>query len=503
LSNIKNLAGQTIWYGASSIAARFLNYLLTPYLTATLSGPGYGEMSLVYAAIPFLNVIFTYGIETAYFRFSRNDGAQKDIYSTASISVFCSTILLTTLLLLSGTNVAQWLKLDEHPEFITYSAFIIAFDTLSTLPFAKLRQQGKPKKFAFIRITSIVLTIALTYFFISVCPKIIAKNPDSFISAFYKKDYGVGYVIIANLIASVFTLILLYKELFSFKWKFSVTTWQKMMLYSMPLIIAGLGGMINETFDRIMLNWWAPVSNALEAKNEVGIYSACYKLSILISLFIQAFRMGAEPFFFKQADGNNPQRTYARVMKFFVITITVMFLIVALYLDIWKYFIMNKDFWVGLKVVPVLLLANMFLGIYYNLSVWYKLTDKTFYGAWITIAGAAITIIINYLFIPYFSYMACAWATFASYGSMMLISYVWGQKHYRIPYAWKKLLAYMVIVVLLYFLHQGIIAINDNKYLNIISATIFVMAYCWFLAKIEKKELPKLPLIGKYFKAVT
>jgi O-antigen/teichoic acid export membrane protein len=213
--------------------------------------------------------------------------------------------------------------------------------------------------------------------------------------------------------------------------------------------------------------------------------------------------MGAEPFFFKQADGNNPQRTYARVMKFFVITITVMFLIVALYLDIWKYFIMNKDFWVGLKVVPVLLLANMFLGIYYNLSVWYKLTDKTFYGAWITIAGAAITIIINYLFIPYFSYMACAWATFASYGSMMLISYVWGQKHYRIPYAWKKLLAYMVIVVLLYFLHQGIIAINDNKYLNIISATIFVMAYCWFLAKIEKKELPKLPLIGKYFKAVT
>jgi len=180
-----------------------------------------------------------------------------------------------------------------------------------------------------------------------------------------------------------------------------------------------------------------------------------------------------------------------------------MFLIVALYLDIWKYFIMNKDFWVGLKVVPVLLLANMFLGIYYNLSVWYKLTDKTHYGAWITIAGAGITIIINYLFIPYFSYMACAWATFASYGSMMLISYVWGQKHYRIPYAWKKLLAYIVIVVLFYFLHQGIIAINDNQYLNFISATVFLMAYCLFLTKIEKKELQKLPVIGKYFKAVT
>jgi len=499
VSSIKNLAGQTVWYGASSIAARFLNYLLTPYLTAKLSGPGYGEMSLVYAAIPFLNVIFTYGIETAYFRFSRNEKFKNDLYSTASISIFASTFLLTALLVFSNTTVAHWLKLDEHPEFITYSAIIIALDTLTTLPFAKLRQQGRPKKFAMIRMASIILTIFLTYFFISICPKILAKNPDSFITIFYKKDYGVGYVILANLIASAFTLVLLYKELFSFKWKFNTVIWKEMMIYSMPLIIAGFGGMINETFDRIMLNWWAPVSSAVAAKNEVGIYSACYKLSILISLFIQAFRMGAEPFFFKQADGNNPQRTYARVMKFFVITITLMFLVVAMYLNIWKYFIRNTDFWTGLKVVPVLLLANMFLGIYYNLSIWYKITNKTMYGAWITVAGAAITILINYLFIPYFSYMACAWATFLSYGSMMLISYVWGQKHYRIPYAWKKLLAYMVIVVLIYFIHRGIVALNNSVYLDFSSATVLVLLYCWFIATIEKKELPKLPVIGKYF----
>ena len=499
MSSIKNLAGQTVWYGASSIAARFLNYLLTPYLTAKLSGPGYGEMSLVYAAIPFLNVIFTYGIETAYFRFSRNEKFKNDLYSTSSISIFISTFLLTALLLFSNSSVAHILKLDEHPEFITYSAFIIALDTLATLPFAKLRQQGRPKKFAMIRMASIVLTIILTWFFISVCPKILAKDPNSFITVFYKKDYGVGYVILANLIASAFTLLLLYRELFSFKWKFNTTIWKEMMIYSMPLIIAGFGGMINETFDRIMLNWWAPVSSAVAAKNEVGIYSACYKLSILISLFIQAFRMGAEPFFFKQADGNNPQRTYARVMKFFVITITVMFLVVALYLNIWKYFIRNTDFWTGLKVVPVLLLANMFLGIYYNLSIWYKLTNKTMYGAWITIAGAAITILINYLFIPKFSYMACAWATFASYGSMMVISYIWGQKHYRIPYAWKKLVAYIMIVVLIYFIHRGIVALNNNTYLDLTSATILVLIYCWLIGSIEKKELPKLPLIGKYF----
>ena len=499
MSSIKNLAGQTVWYGASSIAARFLNYLLTPYLTATLTGPGYGEMSLVYAAIPFLNVIFTYGIETAYFRYNRNEQFKNDLYSTASISIFVSTFLLTGLLLMSGTHVAHLLKLDEHPEFITYSAIIIALDTFSTLPFARLRQEGKPVKFAMIRISSILITIGLTYFFISVCPKMIEKDPNSFIAAFYKKDYGVGYVILANLIASAFTLLALYKELFAFRFTFNWATWKEMMLYSLPLIIAGFGGMINETFDRIMLNWWAPVTSDAAAKNEVGIYSACYKLAILISLFIQAFRMGAEPFFFKQADGHNPQRTYARVMKFFVITITIMFLVVALYLNIWKYFIQNRSFWSGLKVVPVLLLANMFLGIYYNLSIWYKLTNKTMYGAWITIAGAIITIVINYLFIPYFSYMACAWATFFSYGTMMVISFYWGQKHYRIPYAWKKLVAYMVIVVLIYFLHRGLVALNDNRYFDFISASILVFIYCWFLATIEKKELPKLPFIGKYF----
>ncbi|MDB5201924.1 MAG: polysaccharide biosynthesis protein [Ferruginibacter sp.] len=499
MSSIKNLAGQTLWYGGSSIAARFLNYLLTPYLTAKLSGPGYGEMSLVYAAIPFLNVIFTYGIETAFFRFSNRQEYRKDIYNTANISIFVSTILFTGLLLLSNNSLANILQLNEHPEFITYSAIIIAFDTLSTLPFAKLRQDGRPVKFALVRISSILITIFLTYFFISVCPGLAAKNPDGLIAKYFVKDYGVGYVILANLVASGVTLLLLSKELFSVQFRFNKTLWKQMMLYSLPLLVAGFGGMINETFDRIMLGWWAPVASSAAAKNEIGIYSACYKLSILISLFIQAFRMGAEPFFFKQADGANPQRTYARVMKFFVITISIMFLVVAMYLDIWKQFIRNPAFWAGLKIVPVLLLANMFLGIYYNLSVWYKLTNKTMYGAWITLMGAAVTLLINYFFIPYYSYTACAWATFFSYGSMMVMSYVWGQKEYRIPYPTKKLVAYLVIVVLLFLLHKGITSFYSNMYFSLGLATMLLFIYLRFIAFIEKKELVKLPVIGKYF----
>lgn len=498
MSSIKKLAGQTVWYGASSIAARFLNYLLTPYLTAKLTDSSYGEMSLVFAAIPFLNVIFTYGMETAYFRFVQKEDFKKDIYNTSVVSIISSTIFLTGLLLIFNSSIADFIRIKEHPEYITWSAYIIAFDTLSVLPFARLRQDGRPVKFAVVKIAGILVNIFVTYFFLSVCPKIYAQNPQSPLLVFYKPGTGVGYVIIAILVQSVVTLLLLSKELLQFRWRFNKALWQQMILYSLPLVIAGFGGMINETFDRIMLGWWAPVQNVEAARAEVGIYSACYKLSILISLFIQAFRMGAEPFFFKQAEGQDAPKVYARVMKFFVITITVMFLVVVLYLDIWKEFIRNPQMWVGLKVVPVLLLANMFLGIYYNLAIWYKITHKTMAGAWITIAGAVITLIINYLFIPHFSYMACAWATFACYGSMMVISYVWGQKHYRIPYATKKLVAYIVIVVLLFFIDSAIAGFFENSWLKYGLASFLLGAYLLFILRIEKKEFQRLPVIGKY-----
>ncbi len=256
--------------------------------------------------------------------------------------------------------------------------------------------------------------------------------------------------------------------------------------------IAGFAGMINETFDRVMLQRWSPLKGDA-ATFEVGVYSACYKLSILITLFVQAFRMGAEPFFFKQSGEENAPRVYARVMKFFVLTICFMFLLVALYLDVWKIiFIRDEKMWAGLRVVPILLFANMFLGIYYNLSIWYRISHKTTAGAYITLIGAGITLVVNFIFIPYFSYMACAWATFLCYGTMMVISYIWGQKSYPVPYAWKKLLAYMVIVVILYFIHHGITGIWNNTALNYTFATLFLFLFGLFVYRVERKEFDNL-----------
>lgn len=498
LSSIKKLAGQTIWYGASSIFARFLSYLLTPYLTAKFRGTvAFGEMSLVYAAIPFLNTVFLFGFETAYFRYIIKHKDKPDVYDTLTTSILSTTTILTAIMLLFYKSIAQFIGIGGHPEYILLSAFIIAFDTISALPFAKLRHENRPRKFAFIRIAGILINIAIVYFFLSVCPTLQKKYPNSVFLVLYNKNFGVGYVLIASLAQSAFQFIMVWKELVQFKWKLNVPLWKEMLIYSLPLTIAGFAGMINETFDRIMLRWWAP-GNATAALSDVGTYSACYKLSILISLFVQAFRMGAEPFFFKQAGEENAQRTYARVMKFFVITLSVMFLVVALYLDIWKQFIRDEKMWEGLGVVPILLFANIFLGIYYNLSIWYRLSHKTSPGAYITIIGAGITLIINFLFIPKFSYMACAWATFACYGSMMVISFTWGRKAYPIPYAWKKLVAYMVIVALLYLVHHTVTGWWPNKWFDYLLSTAFLLGYSFFLLRVERKEFQKLPVIGKY-----
>lgn len=496
MSGIKKLAGQTIWYEASSIAARFINYLLTPYLTFKFTESQYGEMSIVYSFIPFMNVIFTYGMETAFFRFA-NKADKKIVYDTTSISLLFSTVVLSIALIALQHPLSVLLQITQHPEYLSLAAAVIALDALSSIPFAKLRQDGRPVKFAAIKIGGILLNIISIYTFLSVCPRLLAADPNHWVSNFFKKDWAVGYVLVANVIQSIFTLLFLSKEFLGFELKFDKKLWREMMLYGLPLILAGFAGMINETFDRIMLGWWAPVSSVDAAKAEVGIYSACYKLSLLISLSVQAFRMGAEPFFFKQSAEENAPKVYARVMKFFVITLCIMFLAVAMYLDIWKHFIRNPKMWVGLKVVPILLLANMFLGIYYNLSVWYKLGNKTMAGAWITLIGAGITLLINFFLIPYFSYMACAWATFACYGSMMVISFVWGQKEYRIPYAWKKLMAYMVIVVLLFFVHSGITYFIHQTMIGLMIATILMFLFVWFVVQVEKKEFKKIPVFNK------
>lgn len=500
MASLKKLAGQTAWYGVSSIAARFINYLLTPYLTFKLSEAVYGEQSIIYAAIPFLNVVFTYGMETAYFRYSNKDIDEDKVFSTASFSLITSTVFLTGLLLLFRQDFATLLSLKDHPEFITWSAAVIALDTLTTLPFAKLRYTNRPRKYAFIRVFSILLNVGLVYFFYSRLPVIATQNPGSFLARYYNPNIGAGYYIIANIIASGFTFLVLLPEFLTIKLEWSSKLWKEMMVYSLPLMIAGFGGMINETFDRIMLGWWAPVTTLEEKHQQVGIYAACYKLSLLITLFIQAFRMGAEPFFFQHSKGEDAPKVYARVMKFFVITICTMFLLVALYLDIWKEFIRNRHMWVGLKVVPILLLANMALGVYYNLSIWYKLSHNTRAGATITIIGAVITLFINYFFIPYFSYMACAWATLICYASMMVISYLWGQKVYPVPYNAKKLLGFFAVMLLLYFIDIGICSFTPVVWMHLLIGTMLLVIYISFIFKVEKKELSRMPVIGKWIK---
>ena len=488
-----------MWYGVSSIAARFINYLLTPYLTFKFTEAQYGEMSIVYSFIPFMNVVFTYGMETAFFRFA-NHADKKNVFNTTGLSMIFTTVLFTLALILIQHPLSVLLQVTTHPEYLSLSAALIALDALCIIPFAKLRQDGKPKKFAFIKVGGILINMFSVYFFLSICPHMLAKDPASWVGRFFDPNWAVGYVLLANVIQNAITLLLLSKEMLSIEFTIDKKLWKEMMLYGVPLILAGFAGMINETFDRIMLGWWAPVTTVEAAKAEVGIYSACYKLSILISLAVQAFRMGAEPFFFKQSKEENAPKVYARVMKFFVITLCFMFLMVSMYLDIWKLFIRNPKMWVGLKVVPILLLANMFLGIYYNLSVWYKLGNKTVAGAYITIIGAVITLAINWVLIPYFSYMACAWATFACYGTMMVISYVWGQKEYRIPYATRKLVAYLVIVVLLYFIHLGATYLLQAQWFSLAFATLLLILFARFILLIEKKEFQKFPIIGQYIK---
>ncbi len=494
------MAGETIWYGASSIFAKFFVQLLTPYLTAQFRGsPDFGKMTLVYAAFSFINMGALFGLDYAYFRFIVKKETPRTLYSTLLISLIGSTLIITTVIIFFRVPLATALDVANHPGYITLSALMIALDVLSALPFARLRHEGRPRKFAFIRISGIILYVGLVFFFLSVCPRLLRTHPNSIIAFIYLPAFGpVGYVLLANVIQNCFQLAMLSPLLKGFRWIFDLPLWREVMVYSLPLTVAGLGGMINEVFDRIMLDWRLPHANNY-AVYQVGIYSACYRLSLLITVFVQAFRMGAEPFFFRQSVEESAQRTYARVMKFFVILVCGIFLFVMLYLDVLKYFIQDPSMWTGLKIVPILLFANIFVGIYYNLSIWYKLSAlHTRSGAIITLIGAGITLFVNYFFIPVFGYMASAWATFLCYGSMMVTSYIWGQRVYPVPYAWRKLLAYMVIVLLVYLAYLGLCLFSQRLSYRLTVATVLLGSYILFILRVEHREFQKLPVIGKY-----
>ena len=502
MASLKKLAGETIWYGLSNIAAKLLNQILTPIITYILKSPrqvaDLGDFSVLYACISFVNVVYTYGLETAYFRFAAGGTDQRKLFQTTFSSILVSTAVLSALLIGFSVPIANFVGLDSHPEYITWCVLFIAVDTLAAIPFAMLRQEGRPRKYAFVRVSGITVNIFCTLFFIAWSPGYVAAHAGSSYAQWYHTNTNAGFLLLPNLAGSVVTFLLLYREWGSYRFGFDKALWRKVIAYSSPMIIVGLGGMVNETIDRIMLRKLLPVDSEHE-RMAVAIYSNNYKLAIFITLFIQAFRMSAEPFFFSQAADKDAPKTYARVMKWFVITLCSAFLFTSLFLDGWKYFI-GPSYRAGLGVVPILLAANVALGIYYNLSVWYKITDKMYLGTIITLIGAAITLVLNFAFIPTYGMYACAWATLAAYGSMMVISYFMGQRYFPVPYNVRKLLAYLAVMLLLFFAEQGVMYLTGIILIRLLAGAGLMLLFILLVINAEKKELQGMPLIGKWIR---
>lgn len=474
MKQIKNLARQTAIYGLSSIIGRFLNYLLVPLHTAVFIPLQFGIITEMYAYVAFLVIFLTYGMETAFFRYSTKEGVDKNsVYSTSIFSLFISTAIFIFLATVFSQSIADWLWYSDFPQYVIWFAIIVGLDAVSSIPLAKLRAENKAGKFAFVNITNVAVNIGLNIFFLWYClPQYEKGVHNILIDTFYNPQIGVGYVFISNLVASIVKFLLLTPVMFNVKTAINLPLLKQMFWYGFPLLIAGLAGIVNETIDRIMLKRML-IDDLGEAETltQLGIYGACYKISIIITLFIQAFRYAAEPFFFSQEKELNAREIYAKVMNYFTIICFAVFLGVMLYLDFIKHFIRNEEFWKGLGVVPVLLLANVCLGIYYNLSIWYKLTGKTQFGAYISVFGAVITIGFNYLAIPLWGYMGAAWATLVCYASMVLVSYYFGQKNYKVPYQLKNFFLYLISSLLLYFISTN--ALFETK--------IFVYGFNTFL----------------------
>lgn len=500
MSGIKKLAGQTLWYGIPTIASRFLGYLMNLSLPFIFAQPAVtADLTQVYAIIPFLNVLFTYGMETAYFRFSQEEDRQK-LYNTLSFSLFFTTALFTICLWLFRSDIADAAGLERHPQYVAWMCWIIFFDTLATLPFARLRQENRPRKYAFVRVSGILVNILVVILFLGFIPSYVEKNPNTFFRIIYNKEDPISYYLLGNLCGSIFTFLLLWKEFKDIRFQFSTALWKKIMQYSYPLIVVGLGGMVNDMLSRLVYRHVVDVSPE-QADKELGIFGNLFRLAVLVTVMIQAFRMAAEPFFFNRSKEEDAPKTYARVMKFFVIACCFMFLLIALYRDVLEWVITTKseEWGDGIYIVPILAMGNIFLGIYYNLSIWYKLTNKNMLGAFITIGGAVVTVVLNIVLIPELHYLGAALATFFCYLFMMIASYLLGQKYYPVPYAKKKLVAYLFIVSILYLTHRGLLMIWDDLLFSIGSATVLLLIFTWFIGLVERKEFQRLPYAGSLF----
>ena len=477
MNKIKQIAGQTAIYGISSIISRLLNYLLTPLHVSVFIPSQYGVITEMYAYVSFLIVFLTYGMETAYFRYSNKYNPDK-VFSTASFSLFVTSSIFLLLVVLFKQNIASFIGYPNHTEYIIWFGIIIAVDAFNTIPYAKLRNENKAVKFSIIRTLNIIINIAMNILFLVVLPYFY-KNGYSWVKNIYNPEIGVGYVFIANLIASISTFLILLPETLKGKLNFESRILKEMIIYAFPLLIGGVAGMINETLDRILLKIYLP--DYLNPMAQIGIYGANYKLAILMTLFIQMFRYAAEPFFFANAKEKNSKQLYADIMKYFIVFGLSIFLFVMLYIDIIKAIIINPKYYEGIKVVPILLMANLFLGIFFNLSVWYKINNLTKFGAYLSVFGAIITIGLNILLIPQIGYLGAAWATFFCYFSTMTLSYLLSRKYYKINYDLKTIGIYFLVALLIYFITTRInytsqamkYIINTILFLSFLSFAIY------------------------------
>ena len=496
MADMKSLAKDTAIYGLSSIIGRFLNYLLVPlytYKIAAASG-GYGVITNLYAYTALLLVILTYGMETTFFRFAnKEDEDPKLVYSTILRMVGLTSLLFIGLVFAFIGPISNAMGYPEHPSYIWSLAIVVALDAFQAILFSYLRYQKCPLKFAALKLLFIGLNIGLNLVYFVLLPKLYEGNPAVW-GKLYNPEVGVGYVFYINLFCTSLVTFFFAKELRGIGYGFDKALCKRMLSYSWPILILGIAGILNQTADKIL---FPKVYPGADANVQLGIYGAVVKIAMIMALITQAFRYAYEPFVFGSSREKDNKETYAKGMKYFIIFTLLAFLAVMGYMNVLRY-IIKSDYWDGLKVIPIVMAAEMMMGIYFNLSFWYKLTDKTIWGAIFSGIGCAVLILINVIFVPKYGYMACAWGGFAGYGVAMLLSYFVGQKYYPIDYPLKDLLLYTLIAAVLFV---GITW--SNAHLGFWPAlavnTVLVLA---FLAYIVKKDLPlaEIPVIGKYFK---
>ncbi len=487
MSLIKKLAGETAIYGVSSILSRLLNWIiLTPYFTRVFERGEYGVVSVLYTWIALLLVLYTYRMETAFFRYGRQKENLDVTFSTASLSIFGTTLLFTTVLFLFAQPIATLLKYPEHPEYVRWFVGIVAADALSAIPFARLRLMNRPVRFAIIKTLSIVINIVLVFFFLEGCPWLIERGW-SWVRVIYNPDNRILYVFVANLLASAFTMLQLLPIFLKIKLTFDRALLRRMVRYALPLVLAGVAAIVNQLIGAPMLQYLA--SDDLNYNlAQAGIFSAASKLAVLMNLFTQAFNYAAEPFFFRHADREDSSEIYAQVAQAFAMTGSVVFLGIMLYLDAIQYFL-GEAFREGLGILPLMLIANLFLGLYYSMSIWFKLSDNTNIGGFIAIGGAVITLLVNFIFIPNpaVGYYAPAWASLACYGFMLLACYGLGQRYFPIAYPVGRMVGYIVLALALYGISElsEMYWLDKNIFIYVFNTLLFG-GYLAILFRVEK-----------------